>query len=239
MALYTPEQRDEVARQLTELLAADERIASAELSGSGVNGYTDRWSDVDLTVTVGEGVDQLAVADDWIPLVYEAVPVLHHFAISFGEEHVRGFLLESLLELDIGFRPAVATEGEWPGPDPATEAGFAWHDVIHAAVAVARGRPWRAQYYVGVVRWRTLALATDRLGLMFDEFKGVDDLPTRLRAELADTLPRSLEPDELLRALRTAMHAFLDELRHTRPELADRLAAPLAEFVDTAAASTG
>jgi predicted nucleotidyltransferase len=235
MALYTPEERDEIARQLTELLAADERIARAELSGSGVNGYTDRWSDVDLTVTVGEGVDQQEVADAWIGRVYDALPVVHHFAVSFGEEHVRGFLLENLLEVDIGFRPAVAGEGEWPGPDPASEAGFAWHDVLHAAVAVARGRPWRAQYYVGVVRWRTLALATDRLGLMFGEFKGVDDLPTELRAALAETLPRSLEPDELLRALQAAMHAFLDELRQTQPELADRLAAPLAEFVDTAA----
>jgi predicted nucleotidyltransferase len=235
MALYTPEERDDVARRLTELLAADERIARAALSGSGVDGYTDRWSDLDLTVTVGDGIDQQEVADAWIARVYDALPVLHHFAVSFGDEHVRGFLLENLLEVDIGFRPAVASEGEWPGPDPANEAGFAWHDVLHAAVAVARGRPWRAQYYVGVVRWRTLALATDRLRLMFDEFKGVDDLPAELRAALADTLPRSLEPDELLRALRAAMHAFLDELRQTRPELADRLAAPLAEFVDAVA----
>jgi hypothetical protein len=238
MALYTPEERDDVARRLTELLAADERITRAELSGSGVNGYTDRWSDVDLTVTVGEGVDQQEVADAWIARVYDAFPVVHHFAVSFGEEHVRGFLLENLLEVDIGFRPAVAADAEWPGPDPANEAGFAWHDVIHAAVAVARGRPWRAQYYVGVVRWRTLSLATDRLGLMLDEFKGVDDLPAELRAALADALPRSLEPDELLRALRAALRAFLDELRQTRPELADRLTAPLAEFVD-AVAHTG
>jgi predicted nucleotidyltransferase len=235
MALYTPEERDDVARLLTELLAADERIARAELSGSGVNGYTDRWSDVDLAVTLGEGVDQQEVADAWIARVYDALPVVHHFAVSFGEEHVRGFLLENLLEVDIGFRPAVAPDGDWPGPDPASEAGFAWHDVLHAAVAVARGRPWRAQYYIGVVRWRTLALATDRLGLMFGEFKDVDDLPAELRGALADTLPRSLEPDELLRALRAAMHAFLDELRQTRPELADRLATPMAEFVDTAA----
>ena len=235
MALYTPEERDRIARRLTELLTTDERISRAELSGSAVNGYTDGWSDVDLTVTVGEGADQQQVADDWIERVYDALPVVHHFAVSFGEEHVRGFLLENLLEIDIGFRPPAAAGRDWPGPDPASEAGFAWHDVLHAAVAVARGRPWRAQYYVGVVRWRTLALATDRLGLMFSEFKGVDDLPAELRAALAETLPRSLEPDELLRALRAAMHAFLDELRQTQPQVADRLAAPLAEFVDTAA----
>jgi predicted nucleotidyltransferase len=233
MALYTPEERSATARLLTELLAADERIVRAELSGSGAEGYADRWSDVDLAVTVREGVDQRAVADESIPRIYEAVPVVHHFAVSFGEEHVRGFLLANLLEVDVGFKPAAASEGGWPGLDADNEAGFAWHDVVHAAVAAARGRPWRAHYYVGLVRWRTLALATDRLGLMLDEFKGVDDLPADLRAALADAIPRSLERDELLRALRAAMLAFLDELRKTRPELADRLAAPLAEFVDS------
>ena len=45
MALYTPEERDEVAARLIDLLAADERIARAELAGSGASGYADRWSD--------------------------------------------------------------------------------------------------------------------------------------------------------------------------------------------------
>jgi predicted nucleotidyltransferase len=238
MALYTPEERDEVAERLLDLLSADERVARAELSGSGAHGYDDRWSDVDLVVTVREGVDQLGVADDWIPRVYEALPVVHHFAVSFGEEHVRGFLLENLLEVDVGFRPAQVSEGDWPGPDADSEAGFAWHDVLHAAVALARGRRWRAQYYVGVLRWRTLALATARLGVQLDEYKDVDELPTELLRALEETLPRSLDPEELRRAVWAATSAFLDELRIARPELADRLTRPLEEFLTAAFGDT-
>jgi Nucleotidyltransferase domain len=233
--MYTPEERDEAAARLLDLLRDDERIARAELSGSATTGYTDRWSDVDLTITVVEDIDQGAVADSWIPRVYEALPVLHHFAVAFGEHHVRGFLLQNLLEIDLGFQPATSDEAEWPGPDAESEAGFAWHDVLHAGVAIARDRPWRAQYYIGLLRWRTLTLACDRLGVEFSEYKGVDELPTDLLEGLEAALPRSLEHDELVRAARAAASAFLVELRMHRPELADRLEPPLLAFLDEAA----
>jgi hypothetical protein len=234
VALFTPEEREDAAARLLELLRQDDRIERAELSGSGAEGYADRWSDVDLFVTVAEGVDQREVADDWATRVYGALPVVHHFAVAFGAHHVRGFLLENLLEVDIGFQPASEEDGEWPGPDPESEAGFAWHDSLHAAVALARGRPWRAHYYLGLLRWRTLTLATDRLGLDFSEYKGVDDLPAKVLEPLEDSLPRSLEVDELWRAARDATQTFVDELRLVRPELADRLEPRLLEFLRAA-----
>jgi hypothetical protein len=234
VGLYTPEEREDSAELLLGLLREDERVERAELSGSGTTGYTDRWSDLDLLVTVTAGAEQHEVADSWIPRVYDALPVVHHFAVAFGEHHVRGFMLENLLEVDLGFEPAVAEEGEWPGPDAESEAGFGWHDVLHAGVAIARGRPWRAQYYIGLLRWRTLTLATDRLGLDFSEYKGVDDLPADLRAALEDALPRSLALDELARAARSATTVFLSELRMQRPELADRLEPRLLFFLDEA-----
>jgi predicted nucleotidyltransferase len=234
VALYTPEERDEVADRLLDLLRGDARIERAELSGSGAHGYLDRWSDVDLTVTVATGADQRHVADSWIARVYEALPVVHHYAVAFGEHHVRGFLLESLLEVDLGFQPAIAEEGEWPGPNPESEAGFGWHDVLHAGIAITRGRPWRAQYYIGLLRWRTLTLATTRLGHEFGEFKGVDDLPAELLTELEAALPRSLEREELARAARAATTAFLAELARHRPQLAERLQPRLFAFLDEA-----
>ena len=233
--MFTPEERDRIAARLLQLLRGDGRIERAELSGSVAAGDADRWSDVDVYATVAAGVDQEAVANDWLPRVYDAFPVVHHYAVAFGTHHVRGFLLENLLELDIGFQPAVDVEEDWPGPDAESEAGFGWHDVLHAGVAIARGRPWRAQYYVGLLRWRTLTLASDRLGTDFGEFKGVDDLPGELLDGLEEALPRSLERDELSRALRAATGAFLGELRHHRPELASRLEPRLLAFLDETA----
>ena len=235
MALYTPEERSQIAERVLALLREDERVERAELAGSGTSGYADRWSDVDLLAVVADGREQEEVANSWIPRVYDAFPVLHHFAIAFGEHHVRGFLLENLLEVDIGFEPAVEEFGEWPGPDAETEAGFGWHDVLHAGVAIARGRPWRAQYYIGLLRWRTLTLACDRVGVQFDEYKGVDDLPAELLAALENALPRSLERDELARASKAATSAFFGELRNQRPDLAERLESPLLSFLDATA----
>jgi hypothetical protein len=233
--VYTPGERDRIAARLLELLRGDERIARTEIAGSVASGDADRWSDVDVYATVAEGVDQEEVANDWLRRVRDAFPVVHHYAVAFGTHHVRGFLLENLLEVDIGFQPAVEHEIEWPGPDAEAEAGFGWHDVLHAGVAIARGRPWRAQYYLGLLRWRTLTLATQRLGLDFGEYKGVDDLPQDVLGPLEEALPRSLDADELGRAARAAALAFLVELRHVRPALADRLEPPLLAFLDEAA----
>ena len=240
MALYTPDQRDQIAKRLIELLAADERIARAELVGSAASGHADRWSDIDVTAIAREGVDPLELADSWADRMYTAFPVVHDFRVSFGVEHVRGFLLENFLEVDVGFQPPGGRDGDgdeesW-ATDPRAEAGFAWHDVLHAVAAVRRGRPWRAHYYLGLLRWRTLALA----GADMSEYKGADDARAELLDALADALPRSLEPDELIRATRAVMRLFFAELRRHDSdevdcrELADRLESRLLVFLDEA-----
>ena len=61
----------------------------------------------------------------------------------------------------------------------ALTAGFAWHDVLHAVAAVHRGRLWRAHYYIGLLRWRTLTLA----GADMSEYKGADDVDPELLPE--------------------------------------------------------
>lgn len=241
VALYTPEERDQVAARVLAQLRADERAERVELSGSGVHGYADRWSDVDILVVAGKGVDHRNLADSWTARMYELFPVVHDFRVSFGEEHVRGVLLENFLEVDLGFQPwrAAGEEGSTERDlSPDAEAGFAWHDVLHAAVAIRRGRPWRAHYYIGLLRWRTLALA----GADMSEYKGADDVRAQLLEALADTLPRSLDAAELLRATRAVVPLFFAELRAYDAgtethyaELADRLEPRLLSFLDETA----
>jgi predicted nucleotidyltransferase len=241
VALYTPEERDEVAARLLELIRADERVERVELSGSGAHGYADRWSDVDIVVVAAEGVDHRKLADSWTARMYEVFPVVYDFRVSFGEEHVRGVLLENFLEVDLGFQPwAPDSEEEWTewGVSPDSEAGLAWHDVLHAAVAIRRGRAWRAHYYIGLLRWRTLSLA----GAEMSEHKGVDDVRPQLLEALQDALPRSLDPAELMRATRAVVPLFFAELRSYDTdeathyaELADRLEPRLLAFLDEAA----
>jgi predicted nucleotidyltransferase len=249
--VYTPEEREAAVGRVVDLLREDDRVEGAVLVGSML-GEPDRWSDVDLCAVV-EG-EVAASAGDLRRRIYDAMPIVHHFETAFGETLVCGYLLESLLEIDVAFDsvssfslwgPArllydrngrVATAMERPaatgpsGPDWVGEAGFAWHDVLHAAAAVRRGKLWQALWYTERVRNRTLRLAQERRGYYADFFDYADELPDEERA-LEAAIVRSLEPDELLRALEAATQGLIAELRRGDPALAEKLEQPLLEFV--------
>src|SRR5918995_7474274 len=166
MSLFTPEEREETAGRVSRLLSNDSRIDGVVVVGS-LAGQSDRWSDIDIEVVVRDDEDSAAVTADWVENLYELLPVVHHFETAFGDTLLRGFLLQNLLELDLAFERAgrfsiwgqaqvvfdrsgrVADAANAPVQglphlaDRAGEAGFAWHDVLHACTAVRRGRPWQ------------------------------------------------------------------------------------------------
>jgi predicted nucleotidyltransferase len=254
MSLFTPEEREETARRVSLLLANDNRIDGVVIVGSLAD-QGDRWSDIDIEVVVANDEESLVVAADWVENLYELLPVVHHFETAFGDTLVRGFLLENLLELDLAFDQArrfsiwdparvvfdrtgriadaanAPVQGNLHTSDRAGEAGFAWHDVLHACTAVRRGRPWQGLWYLERIRNRTLKLAQERRGFYADFFDYVDDLPVEELTPLEDALVVSLSPESLLGAIEVATRAFLVELRYGEPALADRLEGPLLEFV--------
>jgi predicted nucleotidyltransferase len=253
MPLFTPEEREETAQRVSRLLGDDSRVEGVVVVGS-LASQADRWSDIDLEVVVADDEELEALTTDWVRHLYELLPVVHHFETAFGETLVRGFLLENLLELDLAFeraerfsiwgpsrvvfdrsgRVADATnapaQGDLQPANRADEAGFAWHDVLHACTAVRRDRPWQGLWYLERVRNRTLKLAQERRGFYADFFDYADDLPVEELRPLEDTLVVSLDPESLLGAIEVATRAFLAELRHGEPALAHRLEDPLLEF---------
>ncbi len=118
-----------------------------------------------------------------------------------------------------------------PSPEWVSEAGFAWHDVLHACAAVRRGRPWQSLWYLQRMRNRTLGLAQERHMWTADFFDRVDDLPDDELEPLQATLVATLEPGMLLNAIEAATRAFLEELRRGDENLAGRLEGPLLELV--------
>jgi predicted nucleotidyltransferase len=253
MPLFTPEEREETAQRVSRLLGDDSRVEAVVVVGS-LAGQADRWSDIDLEVLVADDEELAPVTTDWVRHLYELLPVIHHFETAFGETLVRGFLLENLLELDLAFERAgqfsiwgparvvfdrsgsvakasnAPVQGDPHSADRAGEAGFAWHDVLHACIAVRRGRPWQGLWYLERVRNRTLKLAQERRGFYADFFDYVDDLPVEELTPFEDSLVVSLDPESLLGAIEVATRAFLAELRHDESALTDRLEGPLLEF---------
>src|SRR5215204_837642 len=162
MPLFTPEEREETADRVSRALGDDSRVEGVVVVGS-LSSQADRWSDIDLVVVLADDEDLAAITADWVGHLYALLPIVHHFETAFGETLVRGFLLENLLELDLAFERAerfsiwvparvvfdrsgrvanaanALVQGDGESADRAGEAGFAWHDVLHACTAVRRG----------------------------------------------------------------------------------------------------
>jgi hypothetical protein len=248
--MFTVDRRRRVREQLIERAREDERIAGVAVTGSAARGAEDRWSDVDLFLGVAEGVPVREVVGDWSAYVYGVLGAVHHFDLEAGPATYRAFLLEGLLEIDLGFTPAAefgplgdgdfrvvfgeAVERRPGSADPGHLIGLAWHHVLRARVCVERGALWQAEYWVSALRDHILALACLRLGHPAAYAKGADRLPPEVTAPVREALVRSLDAAELSRALGAAARALLGELRETDAEAAGTLEGPLLELVPAA-----
>ena len=252
--MFTPDDRERVLEKVLDLARADHRLDAAVLTGSLGSGKEDRWSDIDIAFVVSEVETCPQVTGDWVDLCEGQFDVAHRYEIAFGTTLVRGFLLRDGLELDLAFTPAAdfvvwgpvrvmfdrsgsATRAaEQPQawaitPDWSGEAGFGWHDVVHACAAANRNRPWQAIFYLQRVRNRTLALASQRHGHDAEEFKHVDDLPENERDPLLESLVGNLDQTSLIAAIEVATNGFVTELQRGNPDLAARLAPPLSAVI--------
>ncbi|EEP71446.1 hypothetical protein MCAG_01773 [Micromonospora sp. ATCC 39149] len=244
--MFTPDSRENVRHQLVERAQGDSRITAAALTGSAARKAEDQWSDIDLFLGVTGGATT-QVLSDWTTYLYDELGAVHHFDLLAGPATYRAFLLGDLLEVDLGFTPASAFGpvgdgafevlfGQAVGRKPAVTdtdhlAGRCWHHVLHAHVCIQRSTPWQAEYWISALRDNTLTLISHRLGHPGDFLKGADQLPAEATSSLREALVRGLDAAELSRALRSATHAFVAELRHHDSRLAAVLGPRLIDVV--------
>jgi len=197
--MFTVAEREAVREALIAAARADARVVAAALTGSAAVGREDRWSDVDLALSVASDLDG-AIAD-WTARMYADHGCAHHLDVWRGATLYRVYLLESTLQVDISFWPrddfgATAPTfrllfGEAnpvPRGSPSAESliGLAWLYALHARSSAARGRRQQARYMLEHVRDHVLALACMRHGLPVVEARGVDDLPPDVIAPYED-----------------------------------------------------
>lgn len=225
--MFTVEYRTEVRERLIAKAHADPRIESAAAVGGSAQGERDRWSDLDLTFGIAPGASLDSVLADWTRDVRKEFEAVTLFDLPRRSSIYRVFLLPGSLQVDLSFTPgadfgaygprftllfgAAAKHEAPPSPSPRYEFGLAAHHSVRARICIARGRLWQAEYWTSQVRDHALTLACIRLGLERDEGRGLDQLPAAIRERAADALVRSMEPDELLRALRSATELLLSE----------------------------
>src|SRR5262245_64881030 len=65
VCMFSVKDRDRIRDRVLELAASDPRVVSGALVGSLALDQGDRWSDLDLTFAVIDGLPVLDVLDDW------------------------------------------------------------------------------------------------------------------------------------------------------------------------------
>jgi hypothetical protein len=246
--VFTPEERESVRERVFELARADARVSGGALTGSAVAGTGDRWSDVDTSFGLADGVDPETVLADWTAELERDPGVVHHWDLQHGGTIYRVLLMSGGLELNIAVTPAPEFGARGPKfrllfgesvehppappPDMQGLIGWGWVYVLSTRAAIARGRLWQAEHYVSAIRDHALELACIRHGEPHGYGRGFDRLPADVLAPYEEALVRALDERELRRALVAATELFLAEVEAVDPELAKRLREPLREAAE-------
>lgn len=239
--MFTVEERALVRQQVLGLAHGDVRVVSGAEVGSLALGGGDRWSDLDLTFGVRDGVELSEVLDDWTRDLVSAFDAVHLFDLVADPAIYRVFLFEDYLQLDVSvapaskFRPAGprfkllfgdVKEAEYrASPSRSDTLGWAVLWARHGRICIEREHWWQAEYCITQLRYHGMGLACLRYDLPADYGRGFDRLSDEDKGPFKEAIVRSLDPHELSRALDAGVKGLLREceLGHDDQRIRQRL----------------
>jgi hypothetical protein len=226
--MFTIEDRTAIRDHVLEMARSDTRIVAAAVVGSLALDEGDRWSDIDLTFAVRDGVPILEVLEYFTRDLLDRFAAVHLFDLPSGPTIYRVFLLDGCLQCDLSFTPASEFGALGPkfrllygqavertySPAPAANQlfGYAVHHALHARFCIERGRHWQAEYWISALRDHALSLACRARRLPIHYGRGFDALPEDVRNRALKSLVNSPQKDELLRALKAAIDLLMGEV---------------------------
>ncbi len=239
MNRFTHEDRQQVRSRIISIARSDERTTGCADIGSVAENIHDRYSDIDITFGIKDGISVKQVLDDWTQILDCDFSVAHFFDVLRGEWIYRVILFSNALEMDLSVSPAsqfgalgpnfklnfgMAIERtEFPGPNITDMIGWGWHHILHTNSAIARGRLWHAAFWLNGLRDHVIALRCIRFGLPHAQSRGADRLPSEELMTLGDTLVRKIDPTELRNTLYATTREFIREIRHYNADIAERI----------------
>ena len=227
--MFSVEDRDALRERVLRLAEEDARVLAGAAVGSLAVDAGDRYSDLDLTFAVADGVPVPIVLDEWTATLIHELHAVHLTDLVRGPTTYRVFLLPDALQFDLSLTPAAqfrpagprfrllfgeTAEGdpELSGP-PVAQDLFGWGVIyaLHARACIERARVWQAEHYVGAVRDHALSLACLREGLPAVQARGHDDLSAETLARFEAAHVGALEPDALRASLAASVRELLRE----------------------------
>lgn len=222
--IFSLGQRDAVRDRVLELASGDERIVAGAVIGSLAQDGGDRWSDLDLTFGVKDETPLMEVLDTMSSRIVDEFSGVQLFDLESGTAIYRVFLLPGCLQFDLSLAPASAFtligskvellfgEAKRAEPSPASpekDFGYAVHHLVRARFCIERDRPWQAEYWLSGARDLALSIACQHDNLNGGHGRGFDQLPEATLGTARDAIVRSLDRDELRRALRATVELLL------------------------------
>jgi predicted nucleotidyltransferase len=227
--VFTVEERNRIHERILEIAHGEERIVAGAVVGSLAAGEGDRWSDLDLAFGVLPENQTLDVLDSLTAPLVREFSAVHLFDLPHLESTFRVLLLQGCLQVDLSVTPAskfgpigtkfrilFGTHTDNPpiqAPPAGQLLGYAAHHAARARFCIERGRLWQAEYWISAARDYTLSLACLRRGLSPHYGRGFDQLPAEIQTQAEESLIKSLDRVELLRALTSVVNGLLNEAR--------------------------
>ena len=103
--MFDVEERERVRDRIVQMSRADARLIAGALIGSTAAGGGDRWSDLDLTFGLLDGVRIEDVLSDWSVSLEKEFGAVYLFDLPYQTTTYRVFLLPSALQVDLSFTP--------------------------------------------------------------------------------------------------------------------------------------
>lgn len=161
--MHSVEQRDALRERVLEIAKDDPRVVAGAVVGSLALGGGDRFSDLDLTFAVAEGVTVADVIAGWTQTLERELDAIVLVDLQRGPTTYRVFLLPDQLQFDLSMTPAAqfrpasprfkllfgeTAGGETASASPDIADTFGWGVIyaLHSRACIERGRIWQAEH---------------------------------------------------------------------------------------------
>lgn len=240
--MYTEIDRQEILEKIVSILSSTCGIEGALLVGSGANGFSDRWSDIDLSIVVYPGDNTRMIWDKLNERILKEFDVLKVSLNEYGaNNYISVILLTNFLELDMGvisLSNLTAKRDQWkilfdksgkvsekmeetwakrrvPVLSTVVEQSLdsIWYHIKNAAFAVKRNKPYRAVKELEEFRNEIVELKALHENKIAKHFRDVDEMDGLFTERLGQTFFKELTIDSLAKVLIIMYELYFDVVK--------------------------
>lgn len=240
--MYSEIDRKNILDKLVKICKSIEDIDGVILVGSGAEGFTDKWSDIDLSIVIFEEEKTRQV---WDKVNEDIISTFDIMKISYNEYEENNFLsaifLNNYLEIDIGvlsINKLVVKKKSWnilydksgniakrmdetwekrkiPSLNIEIEhsVNTVWYHIKNGAFALKREKLYRAVKEIEELRNEIVKIRALKENKVAKHFRDVDDMDKAFLQGLEETFFKEVTINELSKALTNSLDLYFNLIK--------------------------